>query len=559
MLSSLHIENYALIRQSDIIFSPTGMTSITGETGAGKSILLGALALLMGQRADCGVLHDKEKKCVVEAHFDISTLALDSFFADNDLDYDNTLILRREILPSAKSRAFVNDSPVSLTVMKDLSAHLLDIHSQHETLTLANSDFQTLLLDSFNDGHKVRQEYAVAFAEYQKHKRKLEQLNEANSQARKEQDYMQFLFDELQQANLHNDEQEELEQESNLLANAEGIKEALNSVMQLCDGNEDVSVIPMLNASRSQLSRIASCHPDAEKLNERLESSLIELKDILADVESFNDSISYSPERQQQVDERLDTIYRLEKKHNVDTVEALMQIRDDLDSKLQTLANMDEEIQQAMEAVDKAYAGMQSIAERLTALRQKSAEMVQQQVLPILADLGMKEARLEARVEPTSDYKSSGCDRVTFLFNANRGGEMREIGKVASGGELSRLMLALKSLTARESLLPTIIFDEIDTGVSGEVSSRMANILALMAQHMQVIAITHLPQMAAAAVSHLKVYKQVEADATVSRIKELDYEERVHEIAVMLSSEPPTESARQTAQELLSLRISNTR
>lgn len=550
MLQSLHIENYALIQHTDIDFAQ-GMTSITGETGAGKSILLGALGLLMGQRADSQVLQDKEKKCVVEALFHIQGLGLESFFADNDLDYSEELILRREIMPSAKSRAFVNDSPVALALLKELSSHLLDIHSQHETLTLGNSTFQTELLDTLGNCLPLRQQYSKQYREYIHLKHHLEELTNADTEARKEQDYLQFLFNELEEANLVADEQETLEQESALLGNAEDIKEALTTVLSLCDGDGEDTALSRINTSRHQLSRIASTHPDAASLSERMESSLIELKDILREVESFNDRVLFSPERQQEVDERLDLIYRLQKKHNVDTVEALISLRDELDSKLQRIANMDDEIRSAMEAVDKAFALVQQEAEKLTRQRQEAARRIEKEVLPLLDDLGMGEARLEARVEATSDYHANGCDQITFLFNANRGGELREIGKVASGGELSRLMLALKSLTARQSFLPTIIFDEIDTGISGNISSRMAAILSHMSANMQVIAITHLPQMAATASTHLKVYKQVEGNSTVSHIRALEMDERVHEIAVMLSSNPPTESAQNTARELL--------
>ena len=556
MITHLHIENYALIQHTDIDFGPS-MTAITGETGAGKSILLGALGLLMGQRADSQVLQDKEKKCVVEAFF------------------DDDVILRREILPSAKSRAFVDDSPVTLDQLRATAARLLDIHSQHQTLTLADSAFQRDLLDTLSPSaetgrapvstettdipttqrraHGPSLQYADAFAEYQRLKKHLEELTSADQQARREQDYHQFLFDELNEAHLVEGEQEELEQESSLLANAEGIKEALSTVLSLCDSDSGDSALSRLSASRQQLSRIASTHPDAQALSERMESSLIELKDILSEVESFNDRIAFSPDRQQQVDERLDLLYRLEKKHSVSTVQELIALRDELDEKLQAVAHLDEEIHAAMEAVDKVFAKVQQEAERLTALRQQAARQLEKEVLPLLSDLGMKEARLVVEVTPTSTYTPHGCDSIRFLFNANRGGELRELGKVASGGELSRLMLALKSLTARQSLLPTIIFDEIDTGVSGDISSRMAAILSGMGQHMQVIAITHLPQMAAVAADHLKVYKQVEADTTVSHIRPLTPDERVQEIAVMLSSDPPTESACQTARELLGI------
>lgn len=550
MLQSLHIENYALIQLTDVEFA-SGMTSITGETGAGKSILLGALGLLMGQRADSQVLQDKEKKCIVEAHFQVEGLSLENFFSDNDLDYSDELILRREILPSAKSRAFINDSPVALTLLKELSSHLLDIHSQHETLTLSNSSFQTELLDTLGNCTSLRQQYNRYYHEYIHLKHELEELTNADTEARKEQDYLQFQFNELEEANLVEGEQEALEQESTLLGNAEGIKEALTTVLNLCDGDGEDNALSRLNMSRQQLSRIASTHPDAANLSERMESALIELKDILREVENFNDKVLFSPSRQQEVDQRLDLIYRLQKKHDVNTIEELIALRDELDTKLQRIANMDDEIRSAMEAVDRSFALVQREAEKLTHQRQIAAQKISKEVLPLLADLGMKEARLEASVEATSDYHDSGCDQIMFLFNANRGGELREIGKVASGGELSRLMLALKSLTARQSFLPTIIFDEIDTGISGDISSRMANILSRMAANMQVIAITHLPQMAAAASTHLKVYKEVEGENTVSHIRPLDFEERIQEIAVMLSSNPPTESARNTARELL--------
>lgn len=549
MLTTIHIENYALIQQTDISLG-NGFIAITGETGAGKSILLGALGLLLGQRADCSVLYDKERKCVVEANFNIASLGLKDFFAANDLDYDDTLIIRREILPSAKSRAFINDSPVALPLLKDLGTHLIDIHSQHETLTLTNSDFQLSLLDAFNGARQMHEKYLSAFNTYQQYKHHLEQLTSTDAQNRKESDYLQFLFDELQQAKLAEGEQESLEQESQLLSHAENIKQTLNSVLTLCDGDED-SAFSRLNTSRAQLSRITSFHPEAEALNQRLDSNLIDLRDILAELEHFNDKVQFSPERQQQVDERLDLIYRLQKKHNVDSVQQLLAIQANLEQQLQTIANMDREIHQAMEDVDRSFAEVQQWGAKLTQLRLKSAQWIEQQVLPTLAALGMKEARLQVQVEPSSDYRHSGCDRVTFLFNANRGGELRELGKVISGGELSRLMLALKSLVAREALLPTLLFDEIDTGISGDVAAKMAHILQDMAQSIQIVAITHLPQMAAAASQHLKVYKQSTKDATVSLIRELTLDERIREIATMLSTDPPTSSALQTAKELI--------
>ena len=550
MLTSLHIENYALIRHIDIEWGHH-LVAITGETGAGKSIMLGALGLLLGQRADLGVLYDKSKKCIVEAQFDIEGLNLGEFFATHDLDYDNTLILRREILPSAKSRAFVNDSPVSLPVLKELGPRLIDIHSQHETLHLADGDFQRSVLDNYQGGATIRHSYDEAFATYQEHKRHLEQLTEQEAANRKEQDYLQFLFDELTDARLMNDEQEQLEQESQLLTHAESIKQGLIETSNIgrTDDN-DGSALGRLQWARNKLKQIAY-HPEVEALANRLDSSLIELDDIFNEIEQLSDRINYDPQRQQQVDERLNLIYRLEKKHNVDSIERLLAIQEELDQRLQGIAHTDEEIQHAMEQVDQSFSEVQHWGDLLSKHRQQAAVEVVQQLQPTFAALGMKEAQLKIMVTPSFDYHRNGCDKVEFLFNANRGGEFREIGKVASGGELSRLMLALKSLMAHQSMLPTIIFDEIDSGISGEVSSRVAKIMQQMSESLQVIVITHLPQMAAAASHHLKVHKQTEDTTTVSSIRQLDHDERIHEIAVMLSSEPPTPAALATAQELM--------
>lgn len=549
MLKTLTIENYALIDHSHIDFTP-GFVVITGETGAGKSIMLGALGLLLGQRADTQVLQDTSRKCVVEASFEIEGLGLKDFFEENDLDYDDTLIVRREILPSAKSRAFVNDTPVSLSLLKELAPHILDIHSQHQTLTLSDSGFQTSLLDSLVSDNMLLSQYQSAYKEYVSLKHHLEQLTSEEMQNRKDLDYNQFLFDELQEARLEVDEQDALEEESRLLANSEGIKTSFAAVMSLLDGEN--AVLELLNRAKNQLSHTADCLPAIKELYDRLDSSLIELRDISSEVGLLDDRIQYSPERQQQVDERLDLLYRLEKKHSVETVADLIAIREELDAKLQSVTTLDEEIHKAMEAVDNAFAELQQYGERLTASRQKAAVDVEKQLLPILEQLGMKEARLCAMVTPAEHYGPKGCDQVSFLFNANRGGELREISKVASGGELSRLMLALKSIVAHASQLPTIIFDEIDTGISGDISMRVGNILKEMSTTMQVVAISHMPQIAARAEQHLKVYKHLEEDTTVSHIRQLAEEERVGEIAMMLSSDNPTESAMQTARELMS-------
>ena len=549
MLTTLHIENYALIRETTVNFGG-GFVAITGETGAGKSIMLGALGLLLGQRADTAVLADKERKCVVEAQFDISGLGLEPLFAEADVDYDDLLILRREILPTGRSRAFAGDTPVQLPFLKALGAHIIDIHSQHQTLTLADSQFRLSLLDTLGGGTTL-QTYQDAYNNYSTLKRQLEELTTAEAKNRKEQDYLQFQFNELYEAHLVADEQEALEQESQLLAHAEAVREGLAEASAMMDDDSGQAALSRLRQAKTALTHIAAYHPEAEALLGRLDSSLIELDDICSELQSTADGITYSPERQQEVDDRLALIYRLQKKHDVNTVAELIAIRDDLDGRLQSISTLDERIQALMEQVDKAYTAMQSAAEKLTASRAKAGKELSKNILPTLHELGMPEARFTVEVSPSKDYTASGNDTVGFLFNANRGGELRDLAKVASGGELSRLMLAIKSMLTTRSLLPTVIFDEIDTGVSGDISVAVGKIMCRMAERMQVIAITHLPQIAARAAQHLKVYKENEQERTVSRIKELTHDERLTEVAVMLSSDPPTAAALQTAKELM--------
>ena len=553
MLCHLHIENYALIRQSDIDFD-SGFVVITGETGAGKSILLGALALLLGQRADSKTLFNPEKKCIVEAQFDLHALQLRHLFEDNDVDYsdDGMVIIRRELLPGGKSRAFVNDTPVAVTFLKQLGSAIIDIHSQHATLLLADSDFQISLLDCLSDNRSLLTDYQQSYNQYSDLKRQLERLTVEEQQQRKDYDYNKFLFDELEQARLTEGEQETLEQESTLLSNAEEIKQTLSQVAQCCDGEED-SALQRLNYCQSMLHKISGCHPDIQALHDRLNSTLIELNDMLSTVEQLNESITYSPERQQQVDERLDLIYRLQKKHNVDSVGRLLELQEQLDQQLSSVHSMDQRIKQVMEAVDKAYVNVRRQAAQLTATRKKAATELEQQMAPLFNDLGMGDATIKAQIASSDHYGPRGNDSVCLLFNANKGGTLQPLSKVASGGELSRLMLAVKSLTARAALLPTIIFDEIDSGISGDISVKVARIMQRMSQNMQVIAITHLPQIAARARQHYKVYKDTNTEQTESNIRLLTDKERQHELAVMLSAEPPTTAALQTAAELMKM------
>lgn len=549
MLTSLHIENYALIRQSDISFDD-GFVVITGETGAGKSILLGALSLLLGQRADLQVLQDKQRKCIVEAQWNVSGLSLQPFFVQNELDYDEMLIIRREILPSGKSRAFINDTPVSLSLLSELGASLIDIHSQHQTLTLSNSKFQISLLDTLSANPSLIKDYSQAYAHYVQLKRTLESLTSQSAQQAREQDFLQFQFDELYEAKLIDGEQEELESELSLLSHTEVIKEALATIDALCY-SEEGGAVSELRQCRTHLSRITSHHKDLESLYQRLESSVIELEDILSELSSIDSQLSYSPERQQTISERLDLIYRLQKKHSLNTIADLLQYQSQLEAQLQSFSTLDEQIKHAMDAVDQSFSQVQALADQLTQLRHQASLQLGQLLSPVLAQLGMKEARLEVSIAPAADFGPLGHDDVSFLFNANKGGALRELSKVASGGEMSRLMLAIKSLVTQRQMLPTIIFDEIDTGISGDISVSVGNIMRSMSNAMQVIAISHMPQIAAKASQHLKVFKQTGDTITTSSICQLSPDQRATEIAIMLSSDPPTPSALQTARELM--------
>lgn len=551
MLKTLHIENYALIHETNISFD-AGFAVITGETGAGKSIMLGALGLLLGQRADTQVLSDKERKCVVEASFDIAGLGLQPLFEQYDADYDDLLILRREILPSAKSRAFVNDSPANLQFLKELGPHILDIHSQYQTLTLTDSVFQTQLLDTFYSP-EILGRYQQLYRNYASLKRELERLTAQDAQNSQELDYNRFLFDELTNAKLQADEQQELEEESQLLAHTGIIKESLALVQNVCDGDgaTDDGAVSRLVTARSSLARVTTYHPDIESLHQRLDSCLIELQDVLSEVASLDDKLQFSPERQTLVNDRLDLIYRLQKKHNVSTIPDLIQIASNLERQILEADSLDDRIREVMEQVDQSFALMQQAAESVTQARRQAADVLESNIMPVLAQLGMANSRVVVEITPAHDYALMGHDNVRLLFNANQGGQLRPLSEVASGGELSRLMLAVKSVVTQRNLLPTIIFDEIDSGVSGDISVAVGGIMRQMAQHMQVVAISHLPQIAAKANQHLKVAKALEGDRTVSRIRQLTTDERVTEIAIMLSSNPPTIAALQTASELM--------
>ena len=550
MLRQLSIENYALIRSLQISFNE-GFTAITGETGAGKSIILGALGLLAGQRADTQVLSDKNRKCVIEAVFGIETLGLKNFFDDNDLDYDDNVLIRREILPTAKTRAFINDTPVSLQQLRDFGTKVLDIHSQNQTLTLLNTDFRMRFVDTLAGNEKLLKEYSALYGEYVRAKNELSQLRAELQQNRRDKDYNQFLFDELDKAQLAENEQEELEQELNLLNHTETIKQTFGEVLETADRQDDAA-IARLQSAKSQLSKIVPYYPEVEELYNRLESSIIELRDIFSEIESLDENLSYSLERQQYVSQRLDTIYNLQSKHSVSTVAELLEIKSQLSDKLLAVTDLDERINKLEKQISETESRLRQMAGVLSERRHKTSQQIESELLPTLAELGMKDAQIVVELTPTENLLSNGTDAVRLLFNANRGGELREVGKVISGGELSRLMLALKSLIVKTNLLPTIIFDEIDTGVSGTIAVAMANIMQKMSQNTQVVAITHLPQVAGKAKTQFKVYKESDEVSTQTSMRQLTEEQRVEEIATMLSSEKLTASAIETAKQLMS-------
>lgn len=549
MLRSLSIENYALIHSLQIAFNE-GFTAVTGETGAGKSIILGAMGLLIGQRADTQVLSDKDRKCVIEAVFDVEKLGLKPFFDANDLDYDDNVVVRREILPSAKSRAFINDTPVSLQLLRDFGAKVLDIHSQNQTLTLLDADFQMRFVDTMAGNADILQRYSDLYRKYVSTKSELARLTAELQQSRRDKDYNQFLFDELENAKLVENEQEELEQELDLLNHTETIKQTFGEVLETADRRDDAAV-PRLLSAKSLLSKITAYYPQVEELYQRLDSCVIELRDIFSEIENLDENLTYSFERQQYVSQRLDTIYNLQSKHAVSTVAELLEIKSQLSDKLLATNNLAERISALEQSLAQFENALRKLASDLSTRRRHCAQQIEKEVLPILSDLGMKDAQLVLEFSAIDSFMPNGTDSVRLLFNANKGGELREVGKVISGGELSRLMLALKSLIVKVNLLPTLIFDEIDTGVSGAIAAKMANIMKQMSQKAQVLTITHLPQVAAKADCQYKVFKQSDDTSTQTSMCRLTEQQRVEEIAKMLSSEKLTSSAVEAAKELM--------
>jgi len=549
MLKQLSVKNYALIDELEIDF-PEGLTIITGETGAGKSILLGALGLIAGSRADSQALQDKTKKCIVEATFDIKGYALKPFFENNELDYEISTSIRREISPEGKSRAFINDTPVTLNQLKDLGEYLIDIHSQHQTLSINGSEFQLSVVDAFAKHQDVLDEYQKEYKTYKALEKKLNDLIEQEAQAKKDLDYFQFQFNELDNANLKADEQAEMEKELETLNNAEEIKSGLSRAANGLAGGEQ-NLLSSLNEIKIILHGMAKFNSSVNELNNRLNSSYIELKDIANELESLESDIVYDPKKIELLTEKLDEIYRLQQKHQVKNIEELIKIKDDISNKLIDFSSLENDIVKVKAELDKLQKALNAKAKQLSDNRKKVIPKIEKEIAELLSLLAMPNAKLQINHTALENFSTTGMDKIQFLFSANKGSEFKELNKVASGGELSRLMLSIKSLIAKLTALPTIIFDEIDTGVSGDVADKVGSIMNQMADKMQVITITHLPQIASKGSSHLFVYKEDKNNKTYSNIKKLSKEERVQEIAKMLSTGNPSAAAMSNAKELL--------
>ncbi|MBR5253632.1 MAG: DNA repair protein RecN [Bacteroidales bacterium] len=551
MLLSIQIENYALIRSTNIDFSK-GFTSICGETGAGKSILLGALALVLGQRADSEVLLDKEKKCFIEAIFSISA-QLKPLFEDNDLDFDLESTFRREILPSGKSRAFINDTPVSLSVMKQIGDCLVDIHSQHNTINLNDKSFQLSILDSHLEDSQLLKDYSEKFRQYTQLSSQIEKLKEQLSEFEKESSYVNFLYEELENAKLKEGEQEELQESVDLMSNSENIKTQIINSLSLFETEDYPSVITNLYEIKNNLSKIENLNKTTKELYSRTESAFIELKDIFSELQTFNDSIVFDAQLLEENSQRLDFIFKLQLKHNVETVVDLLKIKEELSNQINQNSDLEFEINKLREEENILREKLIILAKKIFNSRKKSAEKVEASLLPLFEAMGMKNAVLKIEVAEAEKLNRTAGE-VEFLFNANKtiANQFRTLNKVASGGELSRLMLALKAIHLEKDNMPTLIFDEIDSGISGEIASKVALIMKNMAENRQIIAITHLPQIAAKADNQFKVYKSDIGNQTESKITLLSKEERVIEIAKMLSDENPTEAALTNSRELLS-------
>lgn len=549
MITSLSIENFALIEKLNIDFS-NGFSIITGETGAGKSILLGALGLVLGKRADLTSLKNKDEKCIVEANFSIGKYNLKSFFESNDLDYEEETIIRREILPSGKSRAFVNDSPVNLQQLQDLSFYLIDVHSQHQTLELSEEDFQFKILDSIANNQELLGEFQSVLKQYRSSKSVFEAKKSSLSLILKEKDYNEFLFNELYSANLKAGELEELEQQHQSLSNVEFIKENLDKLLSIAN-EEEFGILKNLKEFKATLQKNANFSTENQSLFDRANSVLIEFDDIIKELNRESELVFNDPEKLEAINQKLQLIYNLQKKHNVLTVEELLEIQTELENKVVSVSTLEQQIETLENNIKDFELQLDAFGEKISQSRREAIPNLTEKLISILNLLGMPNVRFKIEIQPSVSYQNNGKDSLQFLFSANKGTDFGLLKKVASGGEMSRIMLAVKSILSQYSKLPTIIFDEIDTGVSGEIANKMGEIMRDMSKAMQVFAITHLPQIAAKGSNHYKVFKTVLGENTVSELKLLNNDERITEIAEMLSGKDISDSAMNHAKALL--------
>ena len=548
MLIKLYVQNYALIKELDIELE-NGLTIITGETGAGKSILLGALSLILGTRADSSVLLDKNEKCIVEGTFRIEEYDLNEFFISNELDYETVITLRREINPAGKSRAFINDTPVTVNLLKELGDRLIDIHSQHQTLMLNDNSFQLSLIDSFSD-IKQKSVYSETFLNWRKIKKEYSAIKEKADKNRADLEYYQFQYKQLEEASLKQGEQVELETEQEMLGHAEEIKLALSTSSNLFYA-EGISILSMLREVKSNLARITTFLPESESILSRLESGLIEFDDLAAEIEKLAVSIEADPHRLATVNNRLDDIYSLIQKHHVNDLNELIIKKEEIKDLINSIVTSDERLSELENLLEKEVSSLKLISEEISEKRKSVLPEIESKVTGLLRQLGIPNAKFKISLTHIKEFTPTGIDQADFLFSANKQIEPENLAKIASGGELSRVMLSLKSLLTKNNNLPTIIFDEIDSGVSGEVADKVGQILSGMGQYMQVINITHLPQVASRGTRHYHVYKDDTDNSTFTRVKLLSPEERILEVARLLSGSEVTETAMKNARELL--------
>lgn len=553
MLSQLNVQNFALIKSLNIGFHPQ-MNIITGETGAGKSILLGALGLILGERADVKALGNLDEKCIIEGVFDIKGYGLEDFFNTNELDYEDASIVRREITPSGKSRAFINDTPVQLTVLKELGKQLVSLHSQHETLGLNDKSFQLSVVDSFAGHLPVLKEYQTLYKIYKQAESKLKSLLAQEADAQKDLDYTTFLYNELEEAQLQENELEELEKEQETLSNAEEIQQSAANAYAILSESE-LPAIDQLNQAKTLLQSAGKNNEQLAELAKRIDSALIDLKDISVELNAISDTVQADEERLFTIDQRLQLIYNLLKKHSVQTTAELLEIQKELATKLNNTAGLSEETEQLQQQCGNMRKQLSEMAATLSQNRNTQKNAIEDNVAQLLSQVGMPNAHIEVNITPLegNELNETGADVVNFMFSSNPGSSLQPLNKVASGGELSRLMLAIKSLVADNIKLPTLIFDEIDTGISGEVAAKTGRLMKQLAHNHQVISVTHLPQIASAGHKHFFVYKEVKNNTTATHLKALTEDERVEEIAKMLSGESPTASALANAKELLTV------